>query len=169
MNNKKAKEKKSLLPLIKFFGIFIGIIAAYYIFVAVANESFFNSYLNFTANIASLIMNIFGQETTVQGTLIGSKTTVMLLSFGCEGTEPIVIFLAGMIAFPIVFKQKWIQIIVGVLGLYVLNFLRIIALYFVQMNNPKQFETYHTIIFPILFILFALICLGLCIKWASKK
>lgn len=167
--NNKQKKTKPLIPLLKFLGKFILVIALYYTFVLIANESLFNTYLNITAEISSLLLNILGQHTTTSASMISSQTTVVMLSFGCEGTEPIIIFLAGIIAIPIKFNFKLIPALIGIVSLYILNFIRIVVLFFIQKNQPDLFESFHSIIFPIFFILLSLICLGLCLQWALKK
>jgi exosortase/archaeosortase family protein len=169
---KERKEKgsiKSLTPLLIFLGKFALVIAGYYTFVLLTNENIFKYYLMTTAYISSFMLNILGQHTSVNETVITSATVNLQLLFGCEGTDPIIIFFAGMVAVPISIKRKWLPALAGITSLYTLNFIRIAGLFFVKKNISLEFELYHTVIFPLIFILFAMIGLGLCIKWAAKR
>ena len=171
-NNDDAKNKgdrKSLAPLFKFFAKFILIIALYYGFVLLTNDSVFQVYLSVTAQISSFLLNILGQNTATSGNVIFSDSTSLLLLFGCEGTDPIIIFIAGMFAAPIPFKKKAPAMAMGVAFLYALNFLRIVILYFLQKSYGEYFELFHVVILPVIYILLTLICLGLCLKLAAKK
>lgn len=172
MSKKKLnikKEKKSLIPIIKFLSIFIGIIGAYYILLALTDENFFQSYLNFTANLSSIFLNILGESSIAENGIISSNNVSMVLSFGCEGTEPIIILLAGLLAVPISFKNKWIPGLISIVSLYILNLVRIVALYFIQKGSPEIFDAYHTVYFPILFILISLLLMAGSVRWATKK
>lgn len=167
-NNNKS-EKKSLKPIIKFLSIFIGIIAGYYILLAITDDGFFQSYLNFTASLGSIFINMAGENSTAVNGIISSESVSMVLSFGCEGTEPIVILLAGLLAVPISFKRKWLPGLISIISLYLLNIVRIAVLYFIQKSNPAVFDSYHTVYFPILFILISLLLMAGSVKWATKK
>lgn len=172
MNKKRTNnksEKKSILAIIKFLSIFIGIIAGYYILLAITDDNFFQSYLNFTATLSSLFINLLGENSKAINGIISSETVSMMLSFGCEGTEPIVILIAGIIAVPIPFIKKWKAGLISIIALYILNIFRIAALYFIQKTNPAVFDAYHTVYFPIGFILISLLLMAWSVQWSAKK
>ncbi len=169
VNNNSKVEKKSLLPIVKFLSIFIGIIGAYYILLAVTDDVFFQSYLNFTANLSDILINIFGENSVASNGIISSNSVSMVLAFGCEGTEPIIIVIAGLLAIPIAFRKKWLPGLLSIVSLYLLNIIRIALLYFIQKSYPAVFDAYHTVYFPILFILISLLLMAGSVKWATKK
>lgn len=165
----KKSEKKSIIPLIKFLSIFIGIIGGYYILLAFTDDSFFQSYLNFTAILGSYFINLFGESSKALNGIISSPSVSMVLSFGCEGTEPIIILIAGLTAIPISFRKKWLPGLISISILYSLNIIRIGALYYIQKSIPESFDAYHTVYFPIVFILISLLLMAVSVKWAIKK
>lgn len=166
MKNKQTLYKAK--KLIKFIAIFISIIALYYFIISIVKDNFFIYYLNFTAKLSSLLLNIFRIHTNIDGSLIYSADTSVLISYGCEATEPIIIFLAGLIAIPLKFRNKILPGIITIFLLYILNLFRIVALFLIQKNYPNQFDNFHIIYFPILFILFALVGLYLSTKSISR-
>ena len=177
MKKKKIKSEKSQSrlfkiikknkPLIKFFGIFILVIAIYYLAVGLFNNMF-DGYINFTAWISAKFFNVFGIAAKSQTNVIVTPRSIMSLSFGCEGTEPIIIFLAGVLAFPIGIKPKLYGLASGILTLYVLNIIRILGLYFVTIKIPDSFETFHVVIFPIIFIVLSILTFILWMKISIK-
>lgn len=176
MKKKKVSEAaaqkpsgiKKYMPLIKFFGIFIGVIVFYYVALIGFGESIFTSYINLTAKLSGILINVFGGNVTVDGIRIISDNFVIFLSFGCEGSEAIMIFIAGVAAFPATIKQKLIGFFGGGLFLYFMNLFRIVLLYFIGKTNVGVFDSFHNEILPVLFIIFSLVVWAIWIKWTSK-
>lgn len=164
-----AENIKAKMPVLKFFGIFAGVIALYYLFVAFADFGFMDFYVNASANLSGAVLGLFGEEITVAGGIIMSPKVAVALSFGCEGSEPIVIFIAGVLAFPSVLRKKLYGLAMGVAGLYLLNLIRIIGLYYILESSGDMFELFHAVVFPILFIIIAVVAWGLWIKWTLPK
>ncbi|MCX6156205.1 MAG: archaeosortase/exosortase family protein [Candidatus Kapabacteria bacterium] len=169
MTKIKQSKLSEYKPAFKFLGIFFGVIAVYYLIIMFSGNNFFDPYINFSAWLSSKFLSIFYTDIISNGSLIGSSKFVVVLSFGCEGTEPLVIFLAGVIAFPIILKYKIIGLIIGFIFIYFLNILRIMLLFFIGNISPSTFEMFHSEIFPILFIILALIVWLYWIKYSQNQ
>ena len=174
MTKKKSNKidpikKEKLKKLFKFFGIFFGIIIVYYLIILITSNEIFNSYINFSASCAGYILNIFDGKSEVIGNIIKYKQFDTQLSFGCEGTEPLVIFLAGVLAFPAGIKDKLWGILIGIITLYLLNIIRIVLLILIGSSSPDLFETFHTEIFPVLFIMISLMAWLIWVKLSESK
>lgn len=163
------EQIKKYKPVLKFIGIFFGVIAMYYLVIMLTGNSFFDPYINFSAWLSSKVLSIFTKDITNNGAMLGSLKFVIVLSFGCEGTEPLIIFLAGVLAFPIAAKYKLIGGLLGFLFIYFLNILRIILLFVIGNISPTAFEMFHTEIFPVLFIVLALIVWLYWLKISQKQ
>lgn len=158
---------KKYLPLIKFFGIFISVVAVYYLLVSFY-PSAIDFYINATAGISASILSIIGIESYAQSNIIISDEMIISLAFGCEGSEPIVLFIAAVSAFPTNLKKKIIGGITGVFLLYVLNIIRIILLYFIGLSEAFDFDLFHVIIFPVIFIIISILFFIGWLKWQNK-
>jgi len=158
---------KKYFPLIKFFGIFIGVIAAYYLLISLYPNAI-SFYIDATAKLSASILSLMGIESYAQGNNIISDAMIISLAFGCEGSEPIVLFIAAVSAFPSTLKNKIIGGAIGVLSLYILNIIRIILLYFIGLSEVVDFDLFHVIIFPVIFIVIAIIFFVGWLKWQSK-
>lgn len=168
-NDNDKKKKKNIKPLIMFFSVFIVLIGLYYLSVTVIDKSIFDFYIHSTANVSAFLLNILGENAKAIGKIISTPQFSMSLSFGCEGSEPIVLFLSALIAFPIGIKYKIPGFLIGGSFLYFLNQIRIVGLYYIGIHHEDLFETFHVEIFPIFFIVLAIIFWGIWIKWALKK
>lgn len=168
-NGDEKKKKKNIKPLIIFFSVFIILIGLYYLSVTVIDKSIFDFYIHSTANVSAFLLNILGENAKAIGKIISTPQFSMALSFGCEGSEPIVLFLSALIAFPIGIKYKIPGFLIGGAFLYFLNQIRIVGLYYIGIHHEDLFETFHVEIFPIFFIVLAIIFWGIWIKWALKK
>jgi exosortase/archaeosortase family protein len=160
-------KMKKYLPLIKFFGIFLGVIAAYYVMITLFPDSI-DFYINATAQLSSWFLSIFGIQAVAQGASIITDELIIALAFGCEGSEPIVLYIAAVSAFPALLKPKLIGGLFGVLILYFLNLIRIMLLYYIGLSETLDFDLFHVIIFPVIFIIIALIVFVGWLKWQNK-
>ena len=158
------KNKAKIIKLLKFFGIYIGIIALYYVFISIDDNPVFDAYINFTSYLSGIIIRIFDNSVVINQRIISGKTFNIILAFGCEGSEPIAVFAAGVLAYPSNIKSKLKGIGIGLPALYILNLIRIALLYSIGLFFPTVFDLFHTTLFPILFILIALIFWVLWIK-----
>jgi exosortase/archaeosortase family protein len=173
------KKKKQRLNLsdwfkknrtyLKFAGIFLAVLSVYYLAVLFLNDSFFAWYINITAHLSTIFLNLFGYNTSVIGATIVSPEYAIELSFGCEGTEPVILFIAAVAAFPLSFKIKLPGLLIGSAVLYILNLIRIAALFMIGMFFPESVDSFHTEIFPIFFIFLAIIVWGIWITWGLRK
>ena len=169
--NKGLTEKttavKSKKPLFIFLGVFFGVIALYYISVLLL-EGLFDSYIAMTSYLSAGLLNLIGIASRADAGTIITPTFVIALSFGCEGTEPIVIFMAAVLGFPAKWRKKLYGLLSGILILYFLNLIRIVLLYFIGINNFSLFDIFHTAVFPVIFIFIALVMFIYWMKWSEK-
>lgn len=169
-SSRNEPKKKPILLMLRFLGVFVFFVALYYISLNAGwIDGVINAYTHFTAELANLILNIFGEESTVNAGLIVSSEFTLMVGVGCEGSEPIALFLSALIAFPFAWKLKIPGFIFGTLILFFINLFRIVGLYYSGIHFEAMFDFLHGEIFPIIFIIIAMILWILWIQWASKK
>ncbi len=166
--NAAKPDKQKVIKIIKFFAVLLGIIGAYYAVILFLNEELFKPYINFSAYLSGLLISIFNSSTQITGNVIATDKLNIVLSFGCEGSEALVIYLAGVIAFPSNFKYKAKGFIIGGLILYSLNIIRILILYFIGTWNFEMFDLFHNEILPVLFIILSLISWYIWLKYIPE-
>lgn len=163
-DSKSTKRKNAIL----FVVIFAGVMAAYYVSVMLFKDSLYSLWMDVSASLASVVLNIFGSGTSAEGCVISSSNYAIQVSFGCEGTEPMALLVAAISAFPIAWRRKAVGIASGIGVLFVLNLFRIAALYAIGMHDQEAASTFHLEIFPIIFIIFSIIIWGVWIRWALR-
>ncbi len=165
-NNIDSNKTKKL---INFFVILICIIGTYYAIILFFNKEIFEPYLRFNAYLSGLLIKLFDNNVVVENTTIITQKISMILSFGCEGSEALVIFLAGVIAFPADLKYKLKGVLIGGSLLYFLNLLRVLILYLVASIDVSLFDIFHNEILPILYIVISVIAWYFWLKYIPVK
>ena len=117
-----------------------------------------NHYLTYnTAWISELVLNTFSSHTfslspfSEQNTyLFKDGIPVVLIEHGCNGLILMVLFAAFVIAFPGPWKAKLWFVPAGILGIYLINSLRVIGLAVNHMISKESFDFNHKYTFTIL-------------------
>ncbi len=105
-----------------------------------------------------------GEVSNIGYQIMGEGVSLSL-SYGCDGTDQFIVFIAGVMSIPSSFSKKAIGISVGLLSIYFLNLFRIIGLYIIALKDISLFETFHVVVFPIIFIIISLIFWYIWLKW----
>jgi exosortase family protein XrtM len=100
--------------------------------------------------------------------LISPRVRLSVLN-GCEGTESILLLAAAVLAFPAPWRKKPAGLILGALGVFLLNQARIVGLYFILRYRPTWFEAMHGYIAPTLIILTGSLIFILWLRWAKPE
>jgi exosortase family protein XrtM len=157
-------------PVIGFvlkFGVFM---ALYYVISLVPFfDRLLYAYLSATASFSSAILNLFGQDTHASEIAIRSAHYDINVRRGCDAVEPAWFFCAAVLSFPSSLLQKLPGIAAGVILILCLNLIRIVSLYFIGLHYPKFFNPVHLEIWPMVFILTALVLWAGWIKWIMRK
>ena len=142
------------------FGLTFGILMALYYVVALlpwTDGELFPAYLECNARISNLILHWFGQASVVTGTTIRSPQFAITIRRGCDALEPSWLFCAAVLAFPAPWRRRLPGMAIGVTAILALNLVRIVSLYFLGIHLPGFFDTMHLEVWPVLFILAALL------------
>ena len=130
----------------------------------IESESF-DTFLGFTARATGFIINLFGSNVQVNGTLVSSSDFSMRIVTLCTGIVPITIFLSAVLAYPCKIKGKAIGMVIGILALYSLNLVRLITTFYIGTFLPGFFDIARGLIWQSIMILVAIV---LWLLWAEK-
>jgi exosortase H (IPTLxxWG-CTERM-specific) len=162
---------RSRYPVLLFVGVFAFLMGVFYFLWS--NEKVYITVfqpLSFIyAEGASIILNLFGYKTQVSGATIFSSDFAISVMEGCDAMEGIALFCCGIIAFPASWKRKLIGLAIGIVSLFLLNFLRIISLFMIGIAHPDIFELMHIEVWQVIFIILAIILLLLWLRYAVLK
>lgn len=111
---------------------------------------------SFTAQATGFVLNLFGRDVLVAGTMVSSPDFSMGIIEACTGIVPTAIFVSAVLAYPSTIRQKAIGITLGILGLYAVNLVRTTTLFAVGTHFPSVFDITHYLVWQSLMILVAI-------------
>jgi len=86
----------------------------------------------------------------------------------CDAMDVNLLLAAAMIAFPAPWKRRLVGIVAGVGLLSVVNLLRIVALYQINVHAPRAFEFIHAEVFPLVMVALAVGAFGVWSRWSRQ-
>ena len=122
----------------------------------------------FTAGIARVsgaVLDLVGQDVTMQGTIIRSDRFAVNIRNGCNGVEAMLIFLSAVLAFPAPWRSRLLGLAFGILAIQAVNLVRVVALFLTGAYFPSLFDASHTVVWQTLVILSGVL---LWIFWANR-
>lgn len=119
--------------------------------------------------LSSKILNVFAYQTTSIGDTISSSQFSVSIRKGCDALEPMALITAGIIAFPSTLKEKFFGLSIGLSFLFILNLVRIVALFLTGIYFPNYFEAMHMQVWQIVFIIAGIGYWFFWVKRAVKK
>ncbi len=155
---------------IVWFGLKFGLlVTAFYALLLIPGcEGLLYLYLKAYAWLASGVINFFGQGSQLSEVTITSPHFSMAIRRGCDAVEPTWLFCAAVLSYPGPPGCKAVGILVGVVVLQVLNLVRIVSLYFIGVYLPSFFNTAHLEIWPVVFIVLAIVMMVGWIDWTKR-
>jgi exosortase/archaeosortase family protein len=119
----------------------------------------------FTAAITGILLNLTGRGVNVMDTVVSSPQFAFQIVDLCTAVMPMMIFTAAVIAYPSRVKEKVIGLVIGLIGIFLINQVRLVSLFYIGAYVPGIFETAHLLVWQSLMILLAI---GLWLIWAYK-
>lgn len=129
------------------------------------NEHVVNPYTTFVAHEARVVLNLLGENASVHGQLLTSARFSVAIYNGCNGLEAILIFTAGVLAFPAKWRRKLVGVLLGLLAIQLINIVRIVSLFYIGVFAPSAFSASHIYIWQSLIIVFAVV---LWVLWVRR-
>lgn len=161
--------RKNAVPI--FVGlVFLMVILFYLIYRNAWAEAYvFTPLVNLYAAIAGELLNVLGYGVHVSGDLISSSGFAVSVKKGCDAAEPMAIFIAGIIAFPALVRNKLTGLILGLSILFLLNLVRIMSLFMMGIHSPDFFETMHLAVWQVVFIIVAMLLWYLWLRYMVNR
>ncbi len=161
------KALKNNLPIIRFMVITIVSLIAFFVLLSFnwVEVHFSTPYTNFVAAASRLFLRLLGIEARGNGCLITSpRFTVNLLNV-CNGIEATAIFFATILGFPATWKNKLAGLALGYPVIFLVNIIRIAALFIIGFKIPGIFDSVHYYYAQAVVIL---VTIGVWLFWVSR-
>ena len=108
--------------------------------------------------ISAMVIRLFGGNATAQQVVLQNPSNgfAMEVLDGCNGDDVAVLLWAAILAYPASWLQKGKGLLAGTATIYVINFLRIISLFYLGQYNRQWFEFAHLYVWESVFVLLTL-------------
>ena len=161
----QSSKSPVLIFLLKFLAVMVPFYVVFY--TSFFQDKILHGWNVLNTHVASFVLNIFGAGTeATENTLYGGGTSIQIYE-GCDGIEPTMLLIAGIVAFPANLRSKLRGALFGGAFLLGVNFIRIITLYLANVHWPAGFEFLHLEFWQMLFILLAILTWVYWIRKAS--
>lgn len=144
-----------------FLVVLIGIEALFMLFVV--EHPWFRGYLEAYAYLSGQLLQLLGQEVQVIGSEILSGRASIEVQRGCDAFQPTALLCANVLAFPARWSHKVVGLLLGISAILLVNLARIVSLYWLAAHHEGLFESAHSSVWPLGFILLSL---ALWLAWA---
>jgi exosortase H (IPTLxxWG-CTERM-specific) len=118
--------------------------------------------------VSAKLLTWLGMPCRFEGVMLHLQGISFAVKFGCNGLEAVLIFSAGVLAFPGTWKRRSVGLLAGFVLLQVLNWMRILLLVYTGLHFKAAFEIVHVYVAQGLMIFSALILFILYIRNAEK-
>ena len=167
--NRRRPRRESIaefLPTWTPLLVFGGTIAVLlYVYSRVIDFSWFASFLSLHATITGLLLRLLGVDVDITGSILANDRVAFTIISECTAVAPIIIYGAGVVAFPAGWRSKSIGLAAGASALLAVNFVRITSLFFIGMYYPTALDVFHLIVWQSLMIILAV---GVLFVWTAR-
>ena len=129
------------------------------------NDRVIEPFTGAIARAGGATLNLLGQETKMNGTIIRSDRFAVNIRNGCNGVEAMLIYFAAVLAFPASWKARLLGVGLGFVAIQLVNLIRVVALFLTGVYLPRLFDSSHTVVWQTLVILSGVL---LWMLWASR-
>lgn len=134
-----------------------------------ATQFFQESFVKYVALAYAKSVGLFLQMVKVpvliMGDAIGDMNFAVSIKNGCDGIEAMAILLFAILVYPTSWNNRIKGFLIGAACLILLNFIRIISLYFIGTHVPSLFEVMHVSVWQAIFILVPLLIIFQWVNW----
>lgn len=152
------------------FACVAGALLAAYSFPYAAHgvrEDLFAWYLAGYAQAAGAMIRLTDPAVHVSGAEIVGRTSLTIAK-NCDAMDVNMLLVAAIIAFPARWRRRLAGIAAGVAALTLVNILRIVTLYHVNLRAPTAFDFLHTEVWPFGMVVAAVAAFALWSRWARQ-
>jgi exosortase H (IPTLxxWG-CTERM-specific) len=128
----------------------------------------FSVFLSAYAQVSNWILVMFGQHSHVTGSTISGPVATISIMRGCDALDPILVLCAGILAYPSSWRRKVIGLVLGVAAMFIMNVVRILSLYVIELKAPTLFDPVHLDIWPVIFVSLAVLLWFAWMRWTIR-
>jgi exosortase H (IPTLxxWG-CTERM-specific) len=108
--------------------------------------------------VSAMVIRLFGGSAAAHQVVLQNPSNgfAMEVIDGCNGDDVAVLLWAAILAYPASWSQKGKGLLAGTAAIYVINFLRIISLFYLGQYDRQWFDFAHLYVWESVFVLLTL-------------
>ena len=129
----------------RFIFRFFGLLILFYVVITPkpVDRAVVQPFTRGIAAVSNTLLNVLGQNTVRNGTLISNPAFAVDIKNGCNGLEALVFLCAAIFAFDAPFRSRLTGVAIGAVIVEVLNLFRVVSLFLIGRYRPDLFELFH--------------------------
>ena len=144
------KQRRMVHAIILYTGSLVSLL---FFYAHIDGTSLMESLLRFNAHATGFLAGTFGIRVQVAGSQVLSDTIAFSIVSECTSLAPFAIFAAAVIAYPSTLYRMIIGIILGFLGLSIINLVRITSLIYIGTTFPNALDIAHLLVWQSLMVI----------------
>jgi len=157
--------------MLRFILLFLGLFLLFeaLIYTVLVKSGIYDAHLAWNARASGWILAWFYEGVQVVGNHIRSPAYSITVAIGCDAIQPLSVYLAGVLSFPVPWRRKLAGALAGAVILQAVNLVRITSLFALGRHRPDLFEMAHVEVWQGLFIVLALALWIAWVRWADAR
>ena len=98
------------------------------------------------ATATGWVFRLFGADVYAFGPTLSVNSVTLTIDFGCNGLEAHGIFFAAIVASAMPFRRKLTGLLVGFIGIFLVNLIRVCGIFIAAQVNQDLFYYAHSIV-----------------------
>lgn len=145
--------------------VFVLLIVGLYYLVSLLDDAV----LEPTADLCGILLSLLGQKTDVRGALIIGPACRFEIVGECTAVFPTVLLTSGILAYPASLRPKLLGLLLFVPAVILLNQIRLLTLWFVQLYAGDAFDLVHIYVWQPLMVVAVLVFFIVWLEWTNPK
>ena len=129
----------------------------------------FGPYLEWTTRGLAALLRLAGEDAVATGNFLDGTRAQLLVIQGCDGIEPTQLLVAAVLATPVAWVVRLLGALLCAALLQILNYARLLSLYYAASFAPDSFDTLHIRVWQPLFLLGAALLFVAWMRRAARK
>jgi len=130
----------------KFWGLFIALFLASHALLAWLGQPAWRALDQWTAHLTAGSLRLLGVAARAEESVVWSDWMSLRIIRGCTGVHQMILYVAGVAAFPAAWLRRLTGCLGGVLALTCLTQVRLVSLCFVAKFWPVHFQFVHMVV-----------------------
>jgi exosortase H (IPTLxxWG-CTERM-specific) len=133
-----------------------------FLLLPVVRAGFVDPWTGANAAWAARIAGLLGLPCETSGILVSAGRGSLTVKPGCNGVHALLLCLSAVLAYPATWRRKLLGVALAAAGVFGLNLIRLVNLFFVADRFPERLEFFHVYVWQ---TLIGLLAFGIFLVW----